>query len=229
MIKTSLNQKGSAHVVIIVILVVALIGALGFVFWQNFMKNDTASNADKSVDTSKNENKPKDDALTYRNDVIGIEFTYPKDWIKVECDNTNVENPQNQVYFGTTNEGLAIVDGKSTQLCGGGSDFPAQMRFGIVGVLSTDDAEYYKKNAESISEVTIDGKVAEKIVFIAGSDAIAPYPGSEITSYSIDIGNGRAIGASYIRWPSQGGDGRDNSETSRQKFIEVVEKSLRFL
>lgn len=101
------------------------------------------------------------------------------------------------------------------------------MRFGIGDVPSTDNIEYYNEYAESISEVTIDGRVARKI--IAGSDAIAPYPGSEITSYSIDIGNGRAIGATYIRWPSQGGDGRDNSEASRQKFIEVVEKSLRFL
>jgi hypothetical protein len=36
MIKNSSTQTGSAHVVIIIILVIALVGALGFVFWKNF-------------------------------------------------------------------------------------------------------------------------------------------------------------------------------------------------
>src|SRR5687768_8592152 len=113
MIRTSLNQKGSAHIVIIVILVIALLGVLGFVFWQNFMKSDTTKDASKVTDTQKSENKPNAETLVYHSDSIGIEFKYPKDWIKIECDSTYVENPQNQVYFGTTNKGLAIVDGKS--------------------------------------------------------------------------------------------------------------------
>jgi hypothetical protein len=41
--KSRQNQSGSAHVVIIVILILALLGTLGFVFWQNFIqKKDTA-------------------------------------------------------------------------------------------------------------------------------------------------------------------------------------------
>lgn len=32
------KQPGSAHVIITVIIVIALLGALGFIFWQNFMK-----------------------------------------------------------------------------------------------------------------------------------------------------------------------------------------------
>ena len=44
MIKNS-SQKGDAHVVIIISLVVALVAIIGFVFWQNFMqKKDTISN-----------------------------------------------------------------------------------------------------------------------------------------------------------------------------------------
>lgn len=232
MIKNSSKETGSAHVVIIVILIVAIIGALGFVVWKNFLDTPDSSNTSKSVVTPKNEETSKEDTLTYRSEAIGIEFKYPKDWIKVECDNTYVEDPQNRVYFGTTNEGLAIVDGESTQLCGGGSDFPPQMRFSIGNAPSAESIEYYNENAESITEITIDGKVARKIVYIAGSDTIAPYSESETTSYSINIGNGRAVAASYIRWPSQTSDlsgGRDNSEASKDKFIDVVEKSLRFL
>jgi hypothetical protein len=51
MFKDSSSQTGSAHVIIIVVLVVALIGALGFVFWQNFIQND--------VNTSDNETQSK--------------------------------------------------------------------------------------------------------------------------------------------------------------------------
>jgi hypothetical protein len=31
------KQQGSAHIIIVVILVLALLGALGFIFWQNFL------------------------------------------------------------------------------------------------------------------------------------------------------------------------------------------------
>jgi len=41
MIKNSSSQKGSAHVIIVIILVLALLGALGFIFWQNFLNKDT--------------------------------------------------------------------------------------------------------------------------------------------------------------------------------------------
>lgn len=43
----SRSQTGSAHVVIIIVLIVALLGAVGFVFWQNFLKpsNKQADNA----------------------------------------------------------------------------------------------------------------------------------------------------------------------------------------
>lgn len=37
------SQNGSAHVVIIVCLVLALTGALGWIFWQNFISKDEAS------------------------------------------------------------------------------------------------------------------------------------------------------------------------------------------
>lgn len=50
------RQKGSAHVIIVSILVIALIGALGFIFWQNFIYNKPAQEKDtsaKKADTDK--------------------------------------------------------------------------------------------------------------------------------------------------------------------------------
>jgi cytoskeletal protein RodZ len=51
------KQKGSAHVVIVTILGVALVGALGFIFWQNFIARNTETNTDNSVKAEKNEKK----------------------------------------------------------------------------------------------------------------------------------------------------------------------------
>ncbi len=48
-------QKGEAITVLIIILVIALCGALGFIAWQNFGKKDDAKNtADTSEQTKKN-------------------------------------------------------------------------------------------------------------------------------------------------------------------------------
>ncbi len=52
-------HKGSAHVVVIIILVVALVGALGFVFYQNFIEKKEAVKADTtSTDADKTKNTP---------------------------------------------------------------------------------------------------------------------------------------------------------------------------
>jgi hypothetical protein len=68
MINKTLSQKGSAHVVIIVILVIALLGTLGFVFWQNFIHKDTLDTSNTAKVESKqentNENAKKSDQLT---------------------------------------------------------------------------------------------------------------------------------------------------------------------
>lgn len=48
------TQQGSAHIIIVVTLVVALLATLGFVFWQNFIDKDSSSTADtsKTIDST---------------------------------------------------------------------------------------------------------------------------------------------------------------------------------
>ena len=50
-----IQQKGDAHAVIIIVLVVALIGTLGFIFWQNFTK--ASEQAAQDADAKQTENK----------------------------------------------------------------------------------------------------------------------------------------------------------------------------
>ena len=81
--KTTVD-KGSAHAVVIVILVLALLGTLGFVFWQNFIKkDDTAKTSDTSKQTSDETAKPADVYAgwqTYTSKQHGISFRYPANW-----------------------------------------------------------------------------------------------------------------------------------------------------
>jgi len=73
------NQQGSAHMVVIICLVVALIGALGWIFWQSFIDKTSDTN---SADVSK-VNTSKDDDLQ---DVSVL----PQD-----IDYTTIKNPDN--------------------------------------------------------------------------------------------------------------------------------------
>lgn len=44
-------QSGSAHIVVVILIILALIGALGFVYWRNFMQ--TKSETDDKTNTGK--------------------------------------------------------------------------------------------------------------------------------------------------------------------------------
>lgn len=80
--KTLQKEQGSAHVIIIVVLIVAVLGLLGFVFWQNFIakkdtpKADTASTSTASTSTP----TPTPDVKNYQNNTAGISLNYPSSW-----------------------------------------------------------------------------------------------------------------------------------------------------
>src|SRR5687768_9094971 len=103
MIKNSSRQNGSMHVVIIVILIVALLGALGFVFWQNFTQKSEEKTANQS--TTKNESKPKEDDGLLKLADWGIEFTIP-DGLKTTTvkysKSATKDTPPQEVYVFTT-------------------------------------------------------------------------------------------------------------------------------
>ncbi len=46
------SQKGSSHLILIIVLMVALLGALGYIFWQNFMQSKTNTSVTTSNNTS---------------------------------------------------------------------------------------------------------------------------------------------------------------------------------
>lgn len=81
--------KGSAHVIIIICLVVALLAALGVVFYQNFIATKPTSKTDvtsKVAETGTTKTTPKNtieviagsDMNRYVNNEYGFEFQFPK-------------------------------------------------------------------------------------------------------------------------------------------------------
>lgn len=75
------KQSGLAHVVIIGVLVIALIGALGFIFWQNFMqKTSTDDQADASQQTTNTGDATEDTVAS--NDTTTTNDTVAKGTIK---------------------------------------------------------------------------------------------------------------------------------------------------
>lgn len=88
MIKKSQNKTGSAYVIIIVILVIAIITSLGFVFWKNFFdKSSTNSDQPALVDKSEatdsiSETQPEEQYEEYTSSTgSGLSFKYPASWI----------------------------------------------------------------------------------------------------------------------------------------------------
>lgn len=89
------KQTGSGHVIIIAAVAVALIGALGFVFWQNYMKvNDSTDQSTVSRSESTEE-----DAIELAEDgaIVGS-LTYPSEGIPEGVQVTAVNLETNQEY-----------------------------------------------------------------------------------------------------------------------------------
>lgn len=84
----SKSQTGSAHAVTVIILVVTLVGALGFVFWNNFLKEKPASDTQNgNSQTNNQEDKkeiakdPYDGWKTYISTTSSnLSFKYPSNW-----------------------------------------------------------------------------------------------------------------------------------------------------
>jgi len=82
-------QSGFAHIMIITILLaVALVGMLGFVFWQNFMQPKTTAgsknNTNQPATKPAIKTEPAVTYKTYTTDKYNISFQYPSTWSLVE-------------------------------------------------------------------------------------------------------------------------------------------------
>jgi len=78
------SQAGSAHVAIIIVLIIALLGALGFVFWDNFLKKeepvsqtDSKPKNPKTQDACSSKENEAAEAGVFCSKIIGVKFSVP--------------------------------------------------------------------------------------------------------------------------------------------------------
>jgi hypothetical protein len=84
----SKSQSGSVHIVIVSILTLALVGALGFIFWQNFISKSSHTDNTVQVSTAKvvassspaQGTAAKVKAFNGGFGVTWVAFNYPADW-----------------------------------------------------------------------------------------------------------------------------------------------------
>jgi hypothetical protein len=96
------QQSGFAHAVLIIGLVVALIGALGFVFWQNFIYKEPVTANNETVIVKKQVNTNEPDANTAFTDLAGWNARIPSGSQKYEL--TKGSNDESEYYIITTDE-----------------------------------------------------------------------------------------------------------------------------
>ena len=99
--KHSTHQQGSAHVVIVICLVLALLTALGWIFWQNFVHKEEPQKetdvvvVEKEKEEAKTEEKTEQQPSEYApvvpegwvtKSVAGVSFAVPGKWLTTSCD-----------------------------------------------------------------------------------------------------------------------------------------------
>lgn len=155
MIKNSQRQNGSAHIVIIIVLVVALIGALGYIFWQNFISKGsntehttvtTESLEDSSDSTFKSSVYTFDDAVAGINKVLlekgcsgsGMSEAISKDTFK-EVDDSTPYSYQGGVSKINTDLSYAFVQ----YGCGSQGSVALLKKINDEWILASEDAREY--------------------------------------------------------------------------------------
>lgn len=77
--KKKQSQLGSAHLITIIILVVALLGALGYIYWQNFMQSKT-STSNNTTTTVTSATVALDKSINENVTGSNLTLNYPSDW-----------------------------------------------------------------------------------------------------------------------------------------------------
>ena len=146
-------QNGSAHAIVIVLLIVALLGALGFVFYQNFIQKpaDTTSvQSDKDVQPS----EVKSQRVAFESKIYALD--YPSDWTAA----TEVrDDGSNSAIIQNSDKTVRITFSVSRGTPGGACDTTSQRKVRFYEVSDKPVTKLNGSNAYIVEAMTdaIDG------------------------------------------------------------------------
>ena len=110
------TQKGFAHAVLLIGLLIALIGALGFIFWQNFILEEPevekpASSTTKKLEAFERSTEIPADWKKYENKEYKLSFAYPATWTVKENSNGNPDLYKYEIGMGSSMQNYDAVVG----------------------------------------------------------------------------------------------------------------------
>lgn len=168
------TQKGSAHVIVIAVLAVALAGTLGFVFYQNFIakKAVVADSSNQSSDgvtqnsTSQTTETKTVTAKEFCTELEKICFNYPDDWIVSadkdmgtlseslpSMDKVQIKNKSGETYLYVTT-GISGIGGTCVPEENTNADILETHTTGIRGDYLRMDSSDYESTAYAVKYVS---------------------------------------------------------------------------
>lgn len=154
-------EKGDAMTVVVIVLVVALLGALGFIAWQNFDKKDDTKANDTTSQQTKHEDVAKENVIElsmWGVEMIDLHPVYKLTAVKVqegEYEGYEIRVPESVLFNDEKRSGTQMV-GRIGRVK---ADLPASEAF-----IGEDDSktarqvvEEYAKNADSRLSAVIVG------------------------------------------------------------------------
>jgi len=176
-VKKQNNQSGFAHLgIVVIILTIALIGTLGFVFYQNFIQNkdniakveDANKNTDPNNNTSNDADKQTD--LTYSDKQFNFSYpktgwltsleqeTYATDVATLKTTDYNYREPNPSVdggdIYGNVTRGAIVTIYKSTN--------PKTTTADVYKMLQMQQSNSFFKE---LSTIVVDGQTAYNYLF----------------------------------------------------------------
>lgn len=162
MIKGSFKQTGSAHLVIITVIVLIIVGTLGFLFWNNFVNKKPAAQTSKESQTSQTkerESEPKVLKIKVLGKSLDLESA-PYDDITYTQTSVNI-NDQNKYVTAIYSKGLnarLVADANS-----GDNSIDASLNYWKYSANRAVYAYYYNPSTNPSEPEMIDG-VASNII-----------------------------------------------------------------
>jgi hypothetical protein len=191
------NQSGSIHIIIISVLSIALIGTLGFVFWQNFV-NKPATSVTTSDTTDSKTSSPSSLATKYSL------YNAPKSLIDATNLNFSVEHPDSWIVDDTSTGSVGaptVAFTKNKVAHAGVRTSPCVLVYASIGSFADSAAEYAaeqdsnnKPEVQSSENVTINQLPGVKRTLIARGETSTT---TELTlKGKIETANGQKAGQS---------------------------------
>jgi hypothetical protein len=166
--KKNLTQSGSATVVIVVIIAVALVGALGFIFWQNTigkasMPNEVQTTTAEGTDT---------DFLTIGD--WGIKFKLPQTQSKITYHRVDAEGG---VYYGFSTKRVEALDDACADPVGHDATWLSSL------------TRFTSKQTNAVDMIVINNEepIAGYYYYLVGSRSACSTSGAEIQSEDMMI------------------------------------------